>query len=89
MASIELDAVSKRFGAVEVIADLSLKIHSGEFVAFLGPSGCGKSTLLRMIAGLETVNGGEIRIGGERVDTLPPARAESPWCSSTMRSTRT
>ncbi len=42
-----------------------------------------------MIAGLETVNGGEIRIGGERVDTLPPGRAGSPWCSSTTRSTRT
>ncbi|MBS1168684.1 MAG: ugpC, partial [Proteobacteria bacterium] len=72
MSSIELDSVSKRFGSVEVISELSLTIHSGEFVAFLGPSGCGKSTLLRMIAGLETVNGGEIRIGGERVDHLPP-----------------
>ena len=72
MSSIELDSVSKRFGSVEVISELSLTIHSGEFIAFLGPSGCGKSTLLRMIAGLETVNGGEIRIGGERVDHLPP-----------------
>ncbi|WP_405030713.1 ABC transporter ATP-binding protein [Pleomorphomonas sp. JP5] len=72
VSSIELDSVSKRFGSVEVISELSLTIHSGEFIAFLGPSGCGKSTLLRMIAGLETVNGGEIRIGGERVDHLPP-----------------
>ncbi|WP_370676780.1 ABC transporter ATP-binding protein [Pleomorphomonas sp. PLEO] len=72
VSSIELDSVSKRFGSVEVISELSLTIHSGEFVAFLGPSGCGKSTLLRMIAGLETVNAGEIRIGGERVDHLPP-----------------
>jgi multiple sugar transport system ATP-binding protein len=64
--------VSKRFGAVNVISDLSLEIRSGEFIAFLGPSGCGKSTLLRMIAGLERVDGGEIRIGGTRVDTLPP-----------------
>ncbi|WP_026792657.1 ABC transporter ATP-binding protein [Pleomorphomonas oryzae] len=72
MSSIELDSVSKRFGSVEVISELSLTVHSGEFVAFLGPSGCGKSTLLRMIAGLETVDGGEIRIGGERVDNLPP-----------------
>ncbi|MDQ0472156.1 ABC transporter ATP-binding protein [Labrys wisconsinensis] len=72
MSSIELDRVSKRFGAVNVIADLSLEIRSGEFVAFLGPSGCGKSTLLRMIAGLERVDGGQIRIGGTRVDTLPP-----------------
>ena len=72
MSSIELDAVTKRFGAVEVISELSLTINSGEFIAFLGPSGCGKSTLLRMIAGLESVNSGEIRIGGERVDHLPP-----------------
>jgi len=72
VSSIELDSVSKRFGSVEVISELSLTIHSGEFIAFLGPSGCGKSTLLRMIAGLESVDGGEIRIGGERVDHLPP-----------------
>ena len=72
MSAIELDRVSKRFGPVEVIKDLSLQIDSGEFVAFLGASGCGKTTLLRMIAGLETLNGGEIRIGGRRVDTLAP-----------------
>ena len=72
MSSIELDRVSKRFGPVEVISDLSLQIGSGEFVAFLGASGCGKTTLLRMIAGLEHINSGAIRIGGERVDGLPP-----------------
>jgi multiple sugar transport system ATP-binding protein len=72
MSSIELDRVSKRFGPIEVIRDLSLTIDSGEFVAFLGASGCGKTTLLRMIAGLETLNGGEIRIGGRRIDNLPP-----------------
>ena len=72
MSSIEIDRVSKRFGAVEVISELSLRIESGEFIAFLGASGCGKTTLLRMIAGLETINSGEIRISGERVDHLPP-----------------
>jgi multiple sugar transport system ATP-binding protein len=72
LSSIEIDRVSKRFGAVEVISELSLRIESGEFIAFLGASGCGKTTLLRMIAGLETINSGEIRIGGERVDHLPP-----------------
>jgi multiple sugar transport system ATP-binding protein len=72
LSSIEIDRVSKRFGPVEVISELSLSIESGEFVAFLGASGCGKTTLLRMIAGLETVNSGEIRIGGERIDHLPP-----------------
>jgi multiple sugar transport system ATP-binding protein len=72
LSSIEIDRVSKRFGPVEVISELSLRIESGEFIAFLGASGCGKTTLLRMIAGLETINSGEIRIGGERVDHLPP-----------------
>ena len=64
MSSIEIDRVSKRFGPVEIISELSLRIESGEFIAFLGASGCGKTTLLRMIAGLETINSGEIRIGG-------------------------
>jgi multiple sugar transport system ATP-binding protein len=76
MANIELLNVSKRFGAVSVIEDLSLEIRSQEFVVFLGPSGCGKSTLLRMIAGLETTDAGEIRIGGERVDALPPGQRQ-------------
>ncbi|WP_281268945.1 ABC transporter ATP-binding protein [Sphingomonas gilva] len=67
-----LTGVSKRFGGVAVIRNLSLDIAAREFVVFLGPSGCGKSTLLRMIAGLETVDEGEIRIGDRRVDTLPP-----------------
>jgi len=74
LSSIELDRVSKRFGAVEVIHDLSLRIESGEFIAFLGASGCGKTTLLRMIAGLESVNSGEIRLGGERIDQLAPGQ---------------
>ena len=53
MSGIELSHLAKRYGAVDVIGDLSLSIHAGEFLVFLGPSGCGKSTLLRMIAGLE------------------------------------
>ena len=72
MADIEIRDVSKRFGPVTVFDGLSLSVESGEFMVFLGPSGCGKSTLLRMIAGLESVDGGEIRIAGTRVDTLPP-----------------
>lgn len=73
---IELLNVTKSFGAVRVIEDLSLKVNSNEFMVFLGPSGCGKSTLLRMIAGLEAIDGGEIRIGGERVDHLPPGQRQ-------------
>jgi multiple sugar transport system ATP-binding protein len=74
VAGIELQRVSKRFGQVEAVSDLSLEIGSGEFAVFLGPSGCGKTTLLRMIAGLEDVSEGEIRIGGERVDQLAPGQ---------------
>ena len=72
MADLSLRHVSKRFGQVDVIRDLSLEIPSGEFAVFLGPSGCGKSTLLRMIAGLETLGGGEIHLGGARIDTIAP-----------------
>ena len=72
MADIVLNEVSKSYGTVQVLDRVSMHIRSGEFIVFLGPSGCGKSTLLRMIAGLEEVNAGEIRIGDQRVDQLPP-----------------
>ncbi|WP_108398129.1 ABC transporter ATP-binding protein [Devosia submarina] len=72
MSDIVLKEVSKSFGTVSILEKVSMHIKSGEFIVFLGPSGCGKSTLLRMIAGLEQVNDGEIYIGGERVDQLPP-----------------
>jgi multiple sugar transport system ATP-binding protein len=72
VSGVRLSGVSKRFGDVRVISDLSLAIDSGEFVVFLGPSGCGKSTLLRMIAGLEAIDDGEIVVEGKRVDHLPP-----------------
>jgi multiple sugar transport system ATP-binding protein len=73
LADIRLVNVSKHFGQVRVIENVSMTIGSGEFMVFLGPSGCGKSTLLRMIAGLEDIDGGEIHIGDRRVDELPPA----------------
>jgi multiple sugar transport system ATP-binding protein len=72
VTGVRLAGISKRFGDVLVIDDLSLDIESGEFVVFLGPSGCGKSTLLRMIAGLEAIDSGEILVEGKRVDQLPP-----------------
>ncbi|MCW5722876.1 MAG: ATP-binding cassette domain-containing protein, partial [Devosia sp.] len=72
MADIVLDEVSKSYGGVNVLENVSMHIRSGEFIVFLGPSGCGKSTLLRMIAGLEAVNSGQIHIGDKRVDQLPP-----------------
>ncbi len=73
MSSISLSAVRKNFGSVEVIRAIDIDIADGEFCIFVGPSGCGKSTLLRMIAGLETVSDGDIRIGDEIVNDLAPA----------------
>jgi ABC-type sugar transport system ATPase subunit len=72
VAAVELSGVIKAFGATKVIHGIDLVIRDGEFVVLVGPSGCGKSTLLRMIAGLESVSGGEIRIGGTPVNDLPP-----------------
>ena len=74
MGRITLDKVRKAFGEVEVIPPLDLTIEDGEFVVFVGPSGCGKSTLLRLIAGLEDVSGGEIRIDGQDATKVPPAK---------------
>ena len=74
MAGIALEKVSKKFGTVEVIRDLSLEIGSGEFVVFLGPSGSGKTTLLRMIAGLESIDAGALIIDGVRSEGLAPGQ---------------
>ena len=74
MAEISLVNVSKKFGAVAVIDNLSLTVKANEFVVFLGPSGSGKSTLLRMIAGLENVDEGELLIDGVRSERLPPGQ---------------
>ncbi len=72
MASVEIRAVRKSFGPVDVIHGVSIDIGDEEFVVLVGPSGCGKTTLLRMIAGLEHITGGEIAIGGRVVNQLPP-----------------
>ena len=71
MAELALRAVRKTFGGTtEVLRGIDLDIADGEFMVFVGPSGCGKSTLLRMIAGLEDITAGELRIGGERVEDV-------------------
>jgi multiple sugar transport system ATP-binding protein len=72
MASVAIRDVRKAFGSVHVLHGVSVDIRDGEFVVLVGPSGCGKSTLLRMIAGLEHITGGEIRIGDRVVNHLPP-----------------
>ena len=76
MSSIRLHHVAKSFGAKQVIQNIDLEVEQGEFLVLLGPSGCGKSTLLRMLAGLETVTGGEIYVGDRRVDQLPPSERD-------------
>jgi multiple sugar transport system ATP-binding protein len=72
MASVTISAVQKRFGATPVLHGVDIDIADGSFTVLVGPSGCGKSTLLRMIAGLEEITSGEIRIGERRVNDLPP-----------------
>jgi multiple sugar transport system ATP-binding protein len=74
MASIELKAVEKWYGDVQVIKGVDLSIDEGEFIIFVGPSGCGKSTLLRMVAGLEETSRGAIVIAGEDVTSEPPSK---------------
>ncbi len=72
MADLKLKGVSKTYPQnIRAVAPTSVEIEDGEFVVLVGPSGCGKSTLLRMIAGLETISEGEIRIGGRLVNNVP------------------
>src|SRR5580692_119036 len=75
MASITLTNVGKTYGAnAPVISNVQLAVGKNEFCVFLGPSGCGKSTLLRMVAGLESITQGELRIDGELMNDVPPAK---------------
>jgi multiple sugar transport system ATP-binding protein len=74
--AIELRGVSKRYGGVNVLDHIDLRIAPGEFCVFVGPSGCGKSTLLRLIAGLEEASEGDIEMGGRRVNDMPPAERD-------------
>ena len=72
MASVTIQAVKKNFGEVPILHGVDIDIRDGSFTVLVGPSGCGKSTLLRMIAGLEQISGGEIRIGDRVVNDLQP-----------------
>ena len=72
MASVDVVEARKSYGAMEVIHGVSVSIADGEFVILVGPSGCGKSTLLRMIAGLESITAGDIKIGARIVNNLAP-----------------
>jgi lactose/L-arabinose transport system ATP-binding protein len=73
VAELELKNIRKKYGTTEVIHGLNLSVQNGEFFVVVGPSGCGKSTLLRIIAGLEELNEGEVRIGGKDSTKIDPA----------------
>src|SRR5206468_4767015 len=73
MAAIELERLTKVYAdGTRAVHELDLEIADGEFVVFVGPSGCGKTTALRMIAGLEDITSGTVRVGGQVVNDLPP-----------------
>jgi multiple sugar transport system ATP-binding protein len=76
LAEVTIRALRKSYGGLQVIHGLDLDIPDGAFVVLVGPSGCGKSTLLRMIAGLEDVTGGDVMIGDNRVNNLPPSERD-------------
>jgi multiple sugar transport system ATP-binding protein len=76
MAHVELDGITKSFGAVSVLSPLLLTIEKGEFVVLVGPSGCGKTTTLRILAGLETATSGRVRIGGRDVTEVRPGERD-------------
>ena len=92
MTTVTIDRVSRSFGSVQAVREVSLEIRDGEFFTLLGPSGCGKTTLLRMIAGFEQLDGFD-RIRRRRIDTLPAHRrntgmvfqnyafSQSPWAA--------
>src|SRR5947209_19095495 len=72
MATVTFEHVSKLYGPVKAVDDLNLEIRDGEFMVLVGPSGCGKTTSLRMIAGLEDISLGTLRIGDRVVNDVPP-----------------
>jgi multiple sugar transport system ATP-binding protein len=73
-SDVRLRGITKNYGKADIIHGIDLDIEPGEFVVFVGPSGCGKTTLLRMIAGLEPISSGQLTIGGDMVNDVPPAK---------------
>src|SRR5205807_8255076 len=73
---LEVRELTKRYSPQVSVGPISFEVHEGEFFSLLGPSGCGKTTTLRCIAGFETLSGGSITVGGERLDDKPPHRRD-------------
>ncbi|HYF11268.1 MAG TPA: ATP-binding cassette domain-containing protein, partial [Actinomycetota bacterium] len=76
MPYLELRAVTKRFGSVAALDDVTLELESGEFFSMLGPSGCGKTTALRIVAGFETPDSGTVVVDGKDITMTPPNRRD-------------
>jgi multiple sugar transport system ATP-binding protein len=76
MATLEIRALRKRFGSVEILKGIDISLEKGGFLVLVGPSGCGKSTLLNAIAGLESISSGEVLIGGQVVNDLHPSKRD-------------
>jgi ABC-type sugar transport system ATPase subunit len=89
MAAISCAASARPTRRPEIVKGLDLDIHDGEFMVFVGPSGCGKSTLLRMIAGLEDISAGQLRIGDLLANDVARPSGASPWSSRATPCTRT
>jgi multiple sugar transport system ATP-binding protein len=79
MADLRLEAVGKRFGPTQAVADLSLHVQDGEFLVLLGPTGAGKTTTLRLVAGLEQADGGRVLLDGRDVTREPPAARDATF----------
>ena len=89
MSRISVKDAVKRYGNNTVIPDLNLEIGDGELFTLLGPSGCGKTTLLRMIAGFNSIEGGDIFFNEKRINDMDPSKRNIGMCSRTMPSSRT
>ena len=90
MAPVSLEKINKVYeNGFDAVQDLNVNIADGEFIVLVGPSGCGKTTALRMVAGLEDITSGTLRIGGKEATTCRRRTATSRWSSRTTRCTRT
>ena len=76
MYSVDLINLTKKWGNVTAVNDVNLHIEEGEFVVLLGPSGCGKTTTMRLVAGLEEITAGEIKIGDQVVNEIDPRKRD-------------